>query len=89
VKEHLITVDVHAHWGVTPPRYRIYVNDHLLTERDFVWAGHEIYIRENISVRLNPGTHKLRVEQIGDSGKIIVKNVTVDGIPSTVDFITT
>ena len=88
MKEHLITVDVHAHWGTTPPRYRIYVDNHLLTERDFVWAGHEIYIRENISVRLNAGPHKLIVEQIGDSGKIIIKNVTVDGVPADVNFVT-
>jgi hypothetical protein len=89
MKQHLITADVYAQWGEISPSYRIYVNDDLLTERDFGWPGHEVFIRENIVVDLKPGVHRLRVEQIGNNGKIQVKNITVDGIASTLTFTVT
>jgi len=89
MKQHLITADVYAQWGEASPSYRIYVNNHLLTERDFGWPGHEVFIRENIVVDLNPGVHRLRIEQIGNNGKIQVKNITVDGAPSTLTFTVT
>ena len=89
MKQHLITADVYAHWGAVSPSYRVYVNNDLLTERDFGWPGHEVFIRENIVVDLNPGVHQLRIEQIGNNGKIQVKNITVDGAPSTLTFTVT
>jgi hypothetical protein len=89
MKQYLITADVYAQWGEASPSYRIYVNNDLLTERDFGWPGHEVFIRENIVVDLNPGVHRLRIEQIGNNGKIQVKNITVDGAPSTLTFTVT
>lgn len=86
--EHKLTVDVYASWGSTPPRYRVYVDGDLLTERDFTWLGTEIFIRENIIVSLEPGTHKLAVEQITTNGTIRTENVTLDGRASSLDFIT-
>lgn len=88
MKLHTITVDVYAHWGDVHPRYRVYVDGDLLTERDFTWPAHEIYIKENIEVNLSAGKHSVRVEQIGTNGKIHAKNVTVDGVASTSDFTT-
>lgn len=87
--EHLITVDVYAHWGDVNPRYRVYVDEDLLTERDFIWPGHEIFICENIVVNLEPGTHVLRVEQINTGGTIRTENVTLNGAPSSYEFVTT
>lgn len=84
---HSITVDVYARFG--NPRYRVYVNNDLLTERDFSWPSHEVYIKENIEVRLPAGTHNLRVEEIGSAGKIRLKNITVDGVASATEFIIT
>ena len=52
MSEHKITVDVYAKWGETPPRYRVYLDNHLLTERDFIWPGHQTFIREHILVNL-------------------------------------
>jgi hypothetical protein len=88
VKEHHLTVDVYASWSDAHPRYRVYVDSDLLTERDFIWLGHDIYIKENIVVHLLPGQHNLRVEQVGTSGTIRTKNVTLDGQPSSFDFVT-
>lgn len=84
--EHTITVDVYARRGESNPAYRIYVDRDLLTERDFIWATHEIFVRENIIVNLLPGTHVLRVEQINSNGSIQTKNITVDDAVSANEF---
>jgi len=86
--QHIITADVYAQWGDTPPCYRVYVDHDLLTERDFIWPGHEVFIRENLIVELAPGSHTLRIEHIGTNGKIQVKNITVDDQASDTQFVT-
>jgi hypothetical protein len=86
MKEYKITVDVYAHWGDTPPRYRIYLDGDLMTERDFVWPSHQTFIREHIIVDLEPGQHQLEVEQVGKNGTITQKNVVVDGNPCLAEF---
>lgn len=84
--EHKITADVYASWSDSYPCYRVYVDGDLLTERDFIWKGHEIFIREHIVVDLAAGKHLLYIEQVNPHGTIKVKNITVDGVPSTTDF---
>jgi hypothetical protein len=76
--EHKLTVDVYASWGDIPPRYRVYVDNDLLTERDFIWSGTNQFIRENIIVNLKPGEHKLQVKQINKNGTIRTENVTLN-----------
>lgn len=89
MKEYVITVDVYAHWGDKPPRYRVFVDNDMLTERDFLWSGGDTYIRENIIVNLSPGPHKLSVKQVaGSGGNIDPKNITLNGAPSSMDFFT-
>lgn len=88
MKQHIITADIYTHWGEIPPRYRIYVDGELLTERDFIWPGHEVYIRENIVVNLKPGLHVLQIEQTRSNGKIQIKNITLDGEASNLEFVT-
>jgi len=89
MKEHTLSVDVYASWGDIPPRYRIYVDSDLLTERDFIWNGTQQFIRENIIVKLEPGTHTLRVEQINNGGVIRTENIVLNGHASSIDFVTT
>jgi len=84
-----ITADVYAHWGDVSPRYRVFVDGDLLTERDFGWPGHEVFIRENIVVELEPGTHELHIEQVNKQGKIQIKNVMLNGRASGTQFVTT
>ncbi len=86
--EHKLTADVYASYSDIPPRYRIFVDGDLLTERDFVWPGPEIFIRENIFVNLNPGNHRLEITQVSGSGHITVKNITLDGNNCSYDFVT-
>jgi hypothetical protein len=87
--EHKITVEVRAKldWTNTPPRYRVFVDDNLLTERDFIW-GPDIYIRENILVNLEPGEHQLLIDQVNTAGTISTDHVTVDGAESAFNFTT-
>ena len=88
MKEHVITVDVYGRHGDQAPRYRVYVDNNLLTERDFIWPGHEVFIRENIIVNLKAGAHNLTVEHINSAGNIQTKNVIVDGALSSSEFTT-
>lgn len=83
-----ITADVYGSWGTEHPCYRVYVDNDLLTERTFIWPGHEVYIKEHLAVDLKPGAHELRIEQINGHGKIQVKNITLDGAPSEMQFAT-
>ena len=85
MQEHTITVDIYADSG--KPRYRVYVDNDLLVERDFIWPSHEIFLRENIIVNLAEGLHRLNVELVGTHGKIKPQNVTVDGKPSLFNFV--
>lgn len=89
MSEHLITADVYASWSDVPPRYRVFVDGDLMTERDFIYPGTQVYIKENILVNLKPGGHTVIIQQInGDNIK--VKNITVDGKPNaTHEFVTT
>jgi hypothetical protein len=89
MKEYNITVDVYAHWGERPPRYRIYMDKDLLTEREFIWNGADTYIKEHIIVNLEPGAHALKIEHINNAGTLQTKNVTVNGSPSSLDFVVT
>lgn len=87
MKEHVISVDVYASWSNVAPRYRVYVDSDLLTERDFIWGGADIFIRENIIVHLEPGQHSLRIEHVNnENGSIRTENVTLNGAPSTYLF---
>ncbi len=83
-----ITVDVYASWSDSAPVYRIYMDTDLLTERIFPWPGHEAFVREKIIVDLEPGTHALVVEQINKNGSITVKNMQLNGEPSSLNFTT-
>lgn len=81
-----ITIDVYAQYSDTYPRYRVFLDDDLMTERDFIWQGHEIFIRENIIANLGSGDHVLRVENVSTSGSIKGKNIMVNGVPSAAKF---
>lgn len=87
MKQYVITVDIYGKWGDVYPRYRVYLDNELMTERDFIWPGHEIYIKERILANLKPGPHKVRVEQLTTHGKIEAKNLAIDGESSNFDFV--
>jgi len=83
---HQLTVDVYARWSEVAPRYRIMVDGDLLTERDFVFPGTERFVRENIVVELDPGTHKLAVEKVSGNGTVRLDRITLNGVASDLVF---
>lgn len=83
-----ITVDIHCHWNDSPPRYRVYVDNDLLTERTFTWPGYQNFIKEHIHVMLSPGQHQVTVTNVDPRfGNFEAKNITVNKILSESTFI--
>jgi hypothetical protein len=93
-----VTVQVHLIDFAQPSRqiineknkYRIYVNDHLLTERDWIWSL-DTYIEENIRVDIKPNSvNSIVLEPIyGNNGnksitKFALRNLKVNGELKTI-----
>lgn len=68
-------------------KYRIYVNDHLLTERDWIWSV-DTYIEENIRVDINPtDVNHITLEPIyrnKSMAKFALRNLKVNGEPKAI-----
>ena len=78
-----LSIEVHCLYAKHGPRYRVYVDQDLLTERTFIWDSGKQYIEEHLIVNLKPGQHRIRIENVDpDLGIITTKNLTLDGIPT-------
>ena len=64
------------------PRYRLYVNDELFTERTYIWQGTE-YLRENLQVEAPAGEYKITLQKL-DKGKLNIRNTRVDFGPAEI-----
>lgn len=83
-----IDVDVWCKWQDLPPVYRIYVDEELLTERDFVWETSRHYITEHIEVYLDPGWHELKIINCNpDRAEFIPNNIVVNGAGAGARFL--
>jgi hypothetical protein len=86
-----ITADVVSNWNrwrdEVAPRYRIYVDEELMTERDFIWNGNENYLREHIVVELAEGEHNIRLDLVHGATDIELKNIVVNNQLSSNDFV--
>jgi hypothetical protein len=79
-----VTADIYATADLAI--YRLYVDDNLMTERTVRWDWRKQYVEERVIIQVPAGTtHSIRVE--GPS--VVMKNITVDGRPSTSTFINT
>ncbi len=77
-----ISVDVYCDWQGVSPRYRVYVDDYLLTERRYIWDNKELYVREHIVVELPSGTHYVKIQPVDPHHMgFNAKNITVNGEP--------
>jgi len=73
--------DVHCYYDGINPRYRVYVDDDLITERTFVWDTKQQYVEETVILEAPSGTHRLRVENVDPAlGTFAVENIKLDGI---------
>lgn len=81
VKQAELVIDVHCQYGGQSPRYRIYVDNDLITERSFTWESVKQYVEEHIIVNVHPGQHTIRIENVDpDLGIITAKNLRLDGV---------
>lgn len=78
-----ITADIYSGLESQNSTYRMHVDFDMLTERTFTWDAEKHFITEHLVVNLAPGEHCVSCEAIRG---ITMKNVTVDGIPSTPVF---
>jgi hypothetical protein len=73
-----ISADVYAHWGDTPPIYRIYIDDCMMVERTFSWASYQFYLIEHLTCDLEMGVHTLRIENCSELSTFELKNFQID-----------
>ena len=65
MKEVCMQIDLHCKWQVNPPMYRLYVNDELFTERNFIWQADE-FVTENLIIKAPAGEYTVKVETPSD-----------------------
>ena len=49
--------DIDCDWEGLPPVYRVYVNEELFTEREWVWTDH--YVTETLQIEAPAGKYKI------------------------------
>ena len=57
-----ISCDVYCEWDGSDTRYRLYVNDELFTERNWIWNSKDYYLEEIITIEANPGLYTIKYE---------------------------
>ena len=81
-----VLCDVHCQWDKTlSPRYRVFVNDELFTERTWIWEN--AYLQEMLQIEAPPGVYNIRFELLDDSNtaRINVRNTRVTLGPATIN----
>ncbi len=74
-----IVIDIHCVKLGQRAAYRIYVDQDLITERDWVWPASKIFVRENLHVDLAQGQHGVKVESLSSDTEFKIKGCIVDG----------
>ena len=59
-----IEFDLYCDWQTNPPAYRVYVNDEMFTERNYIWSGPQ-YVTEMLQLEAPSGQYKIRIENLG------------------------
>jgi len=79
-----LEIDLYADIQRDSIPYRIYVNDELMTERDYVWDNKEQYITEVVPLFLGEGVHTINVENLyPKNGSLKINTIRVDGKTTT------
>lgn len=78
-----VLVDVNCEWSETPPRYRIFVDQELFTERTWIWNN--CYLEEALTVVAAPGKYMIRGELVEPSdAALTLTNWRVDHGPGSI-----
>lgn len=69
--------DVFCDWQGRPPRYRLFVNGELFTERTFDYQ--DFYLEEAIVIEGRPGRYKIEYQLLdADLAQLKIKNPRID-----------
>jgi len=73
-----VLFDLHADRIQPDSRYRIYLEDELLTERTWRWDD-ETYLEEMLQIKAEPGLYKVSLEKaLPTKTRFTVKNMRVE-----------
>ena len=74
-----ITTDLESDWRDVPPIYRLWVDDLLLSERDYWPNAASHHIQEVSHVMLAPGEHKIWLELVysKSTGQVWFKHIVI------------
>ena len=73
----LVHFDVECVRGIVEPKYRIFVNNELFTERSWIFKDNE-YLEEMLQIEAPPGKFPIRVELVNPrAGKVTAKNFRI------------
>ena len=77
-----VLCDIYCKWAENPPRYRVFVNDELFTERTWIWTD-DYYLEEALQIEAVPGSYQLTFQLVKDDGAVLkVKNPRIDMGPA-------
>ena len=63
--------------GIVEPKYRVFVNNELFTERSWIFSDNE-YLEEMLQIEAPPGKYQIKVELVNPrAAKIIAKNYRI------------
>lgn len=78
----VITFDLWCNYTGKPPAYRIYVDDHLMTERNYICKNPNYYIQETVPVYVDVGLHYLKIVSLDNTAQFEIRNFQVSGTPA-------
>jgi hypothetical protein len=79
-----IEFDLYCDWQTNPPAYRVYVNDEMFTERNYIWSGPQ-YLTEMLQLDAPAGIYKIRIKKL-DKGKFKIRGLKcTEGLVSIID----
>lgn len=79
----ILTFDLYCDFQGVFPAYRIFVDQRLMTERNYRWDNKYFYITERVPLKTVPGPHYLVIENLDkDNAEFKIDNFRVNGKPS-------
>lgn len=78
-KEIVLSFDLFCSWDNTPPVYRIFIDNELIVERTYIWKKPD-YVRENLVLLLEPGTHFFYIQSLFSKDIVQETNITINGL---------
>lgn len=77
-----IAFELWCDWTDDAPVYRVYVDNHLMTERTYIFNNKELFIEEHVPLMTTAGKHYLKIENLNPkTAKFTIKNFKINEKP--------